>query len=187
MVYGRRVTLTVEVSGNLLPPNVFRVTSDVVALRTFTARVSGDEFQTPIELDYELSGDRFVWTAIRGQALDAAMVRRISAPRISEALLGDALERFLFPVNRKKGTTWSVQLLQKADADPATFTAEGPLPDVLKVVALIYRLAYLTGQHPTRAVQRRLQLPRSTAGRWIAQARERSLLRESRGERKAGG
>jgi integrase len=52
----------------------------------------------------------------------------------------------------------------------------GPSDADLRAVADVYQLAYVTGGAPTKTVMERLGLPRSTAGRWIALARERGLL-----------
>jgi hypothetical protein len=52
----------------------------------------------------------------------------------------------------------------------------GPSDEDLRTVAALYQVAYATGQAPTRLVMNRLELPRSTASRWIALARERGLL-----------
>jgi hypothetical protein len=62
----------------------------------------------------------------------------------------------------------------------------GPSERDLQVVADVYHVAYATGQAPTRAVMERLDLPRSTAGRWVKMARERGLLGPAT-PRKAGG
>lgn len=58
--------------------------------------------------------------------------------------------------------------------------------ETLKIVARTYRVAYLIGDSPTKKVEELLELPRSTAGRWVAAARERGYLSESRGAGKAG-
>jgi hypothetical protein len=52
----------------------------------------------------------------------------------------------------------------------------GPSDADLRAVADVYQLAYLTGAAPTKTVMQRLDLPRSTASRWIRMARERGLL-----------
>lgn len=57
----------------------------------------------------------------------------------------------------------------------------------LRIVARIYRVAYMLGDPPTRQIERLLLVPRSTAGRWVAAARQREFLSESRGPGKAGG
>jgi hypothetical protein len=62
---------------------------------------------------------------------------------------------------------------------------QGPTDETLKGVALLYRFAYACGLPPTKAVTDELKLPRSTASRWIALAREHGYLGTTR-ERKAG-
>jgi hypothetical protein len=52
----------------------------------------------------------------------------------------------------------------------------GPTDRDLQTVADIYQAAYVTGNPPTKTVMSRLELPRSTASRWIRMARERGLL-----------
>lgn len=50
-------------------------------------------------------------------------------------------------------------------------------------VAARYRLALLLGDSPTQAVANSLDVPRSTAGRWVTRTRDRGLLtvRDPRG------
>jgi hypothetical protein len=62
----------------------------------------------------------------------------------------------------------------------------GPAEQDLRAVAIVYQIAYATGAPPTKTVIQRLGLPRSTASRWIALARERGLLGPAT-PRKAGG
>jgi hypothetical protein len=62
----------------------------------------------------------------------------------------------------------------------------GPSDEDLRTVAALYQVAYATGQAPTRLVMNRLELPRSTASRWVRLARERGLLGPAT-PRKAGG
>ncbi|MFZ0877815.1 MAG: hypothetical protein WAN20_25385 [Pseudonocardiaceae bacterium] len=57
----------------------------------------------------------------------------------------------------------------------------------IEIVAHTYRLALLMGNTPTKMVEEWLEVPRSTAGRWIATARERGLLSKAEGRGKAGG
>jgi len=59
--------------------------------------------------------------------------------------------------------------------------------ETMRIVARAYRVAYLIGQPPTKTVERLFDLPRSTAGRWVAAAREHGYLSASRGPGKAGG
>jgi len=58
--------------------------------------------------------------------------------------------------------------------------------DDLKETARIYREAMTIGRNPTEAVQRELHLSRSTAGRWVMQARRRGFLGPAPAGRVAG-
>lgn len=63
----------------------------------------------------------------------------------------------------------------------------GPLRDVeLRDVAAVYRTAHAAGDPPTKAVAARFGVARSTAGRWIAEARRRGHLGEAPRPRMAG-
>jgi hypothetical protein len=62
----------------------------------------------------------------------------------------------------------------------------GPSDEDLRTVAALYQVAYATGQAPTKLVMNRLDLPRSTASRWVRMARDRGLLGPAT-PRKAGG
>jgi hypothetical protein len=70
---------------------------------------------------------------------------------------------------------------------PDGITAGGPTDRALQWVAHVYRYGYAVSFNPTKAVQETLKLPRSTAGRWIAAAREAGYLGPSEGMGKAGG
>ena len=58
----------------------------------------------------------------------------------------------------------------------------GPRPNVLDFVAYVYRDALLTGAPPTKTIQDRLGVPRSTVGRWVALARQAGYLGEAQGQ-----
>jgi hypothetical protein len=52
--------------------------------------------------------------------------------------------------------------------------------DTLRQVAHIYRTAHAQGAPPTRAVMQQMHVSRTTAGRWVARARQRGYLRPAR-------
>jgi hypothetical protein len=52
----------------------------------------------------------------------------------------------------------------------------GPVDETLQWVARAYQMAVILGDAPLRAVEKSLDVPRSTAGRWVALARERGYL-----------
>jgi hypothetical protein len=95
------------------------------------------------------------------------------------------------------------QVVQRTSYDPETGTStlvpagvtvedveyvrEHGLTDrTLRIVAHTYRLALITSQPPTKAVEEWLDLARSTAGRWVAAARESGYLGKAEGAGKAG-
>jgi hypothetical protein len=65
--------------------------------------------------------------------------------------------------------------------------AGGPTDRALRWIAHLYRYGYAVSYNPTKAVQELLTIPRSTAGRWIAAAREAGYLGPSEAIGKAGG
>jgi hypothetical protein len=72
--------------------------------------------------------------------------------------------------------------------DQVQYVRDHGLTDkTIEIVAHTYRLALLMGNTPTKMVEEWLEVPRSTAGRWIATARERGLLGKAEGRGKAGG
>ena len=70
---------------------------------------------------------------------------------------------------------------------PEGLSEEGPTDRVLLWVAHLYRLGLAIDYNPTKAVEENLKVPRSTAGRWIARARERGYLEPAEGQGRAGG
>ena len=82
-------------------------------------------------------------------------------------------------------TEWSPRILTPETA--LRLRENGPTTETLDWVAYLYRLGLLMGEPPTKAVEVRLGIPRSTAGRWVAAARDRGPLGPSEGSGKAGG
>lgn len=63
----------------------------------------------------------------------------------------------------------------------------GPTAATLEWVAYLYRLATVLGEPPLRSVETTFEIPRSTAGGWVAQARKRGFLGPAEGPGKAAG
>jgi hypothetical protein len=70
---------------------------------------------------------------------------------------------------------------------PDDIAERGPTDRALRWTAHVYRYGYAVSYNATKAVQEMLRIPRSTAGRWIAAAREAGYLGPSEGMGKAGG
>ncbi|MCI2422759.1 hypothetical protein MOQ72_35570 [Saccharopolyspora sp. K220] len=75
-------------------------------------------------------------------------------------------------------------LLRAEDRD--RMKEAGPVTETLRWVSVIYRAALATGDAPTKAVQESFDVPRYTADRWVAKAREREFLGPAEGPGKAG-
>ncbi len=97
---------------------------------------------------------------VTSEGLHAIPVRR---------LIRNGVYRFLMDVN----ASGARELLQR---DPAELRAAGPTEESLRVVAYVYRLAYLASDPPVVAVAQHFGLPRSTAGRWVQRARAGGFL-----------
>jgi len=85
----------------------------------------------------------------------------------------------------RRTSSWKLTPLGPIALSERAQAGGGPSDADLRAVADIYQLAYLTGA-PTKTVMQRLDLPRSTASRWIRIARDRGLLGPAT-PRKAGG
>lgn len=92
----------------------------------------------------------------------------------------------LLTVNRG-GSSTSFSPFELTNETVERLRALGPVRESLEWVARLYRLALVLGDPPTRTVEASFGLPRSTAGRWVALAREQGLLGAAEGPGKAGG
>lgn len=70
---------------------------------------------------------------------------------------------------------------------PDDVAEQGSTDRALRWTAHFYCYGYAVSHNPTKGVEEMLKLPRSTAGRWIAAAREAGYLGSSEGMGKAGG
>jgi hypothetical protein len=77
--------------------------------------------------------------------------------------------------------------VELSEQGAAQLRLEGPTDRALKFVANLYRLAVVLEEPPTQSVAEALGLPRSTAGRWVARARDGGFLGAAEGPGKAGG
>lgn len=66
--------------------------------------------------------------------------------------------------------------VELSDEDVARIRAQGPTDESLAVVARFYNLAGVLGLPPAKQVELNLDLPRTTASKWVRRAREKGLL-----------
>ncbi len=138
-----------------------------------TITVTGEPFD--LVLAVELQGGRFVCRDLRvtqvdgGPPVTGEALRRIPVSEVIRTALEDTIVR---------GEQIGPELWEAAPmgAPRRDIARHGPTDEALKHVAAIYRFTHALGESPTKGVQERLGLPRSTAARWVALARERGYL-----------
>lgn len=144
------------------------------------------EWLYDVQLDVRFEHGRFIVTDLH--------VTRVDEPVTSEGLRRVPIRRFIASSAEQVLHTRTVT--QSGGPDTAVHTvAPARLPadlarvrlsaEALGQAAVVYRIAHAVGLPPTQTVSQRFKLPRSTAGRWITEARRRGLLGPAE-ERKAG-
>ena len=141
-----------------------------------------------VELAVEVVAGRFMATSVLvrqregGPPVTSEGIRSIPVARLTKL----AVAAHVMQVEEKDGvTTWTP--MRMTDETAKRFRGEGPTDEALGWVARLYRLALLLGDPPVTAVEHGLGLPRSTAGRWVALARQRGFLGQAEGPGKAAG
>jgi hypothetical protein len=147
----------------------------LLAPRRITATATGHDPDYDLELEIELEGGRYVLKTMtcrarKGRAITSEGVTDLAVKQIVRIVVGRTLQ---------------IPLLSPGRAANQAGRAEGPTDGALIHVATVYRMAHLMGLPPTESVARDLDLPRSTAGRWVSMARSRGFLGPAE-PRKAG-
>ena len=182
-----RACRLVKVTVNASLRTVF-VAPGISAPSRFAVEVTEQE-PYDVALMVEVVGGRFVCTSFtaspgaEGEPITTEGLRRI--PVATLVRLGAQQVAMQFEQHgegdtaytRHESTSWT---------DTKRLVAAGPTDETLRFVAFQYRFAYAVGEGPTKAVQERLGLPRSTAGRWVDMARKRGYLGAAEGPGKAG-
>lgn len=129
-------------------------------------------------------------------AQDVRVSRRPDGPPVTSevirsvpvAELTKRAARHVFGLEELPSGAWQMTpILSISESDAARFREAGPTKWTLENVADVYRMALLVGEAPTKAVATTFGIPRSTAGRWVAAAREQRFLGDAEGAGKAGG
>lgn len=147
----------------------------ILAPRRITATASGHDPDYDLELEIELERGRYVLRTMtcrarRGRTITSEGVNDIPVPQIVRRIVGRVL---------------AIPFLSPGRAAYPSLGGQGPTDEALKRVAAVYRMAHLIGLPPTESVAQDLELPRSTAGRWVSMARQREFLGKAE-PRKAG-
>lgn len=116
-------------------------------------------------------------------AQEVRVTRRPDGPPVtSEALRTVAVAAFVRhsiqassdPAWKPSSTRVAFGLMDVAHRD--RMREAGPTTETLEWVARVYSCALAAGDKPAKAVQDAFEVPRYTAGRWVASARKRGFL-----------
>ena len=100
-------------------------------------------------------------------------------------ILADQARGWVFADHGGEGS--GADLSQLSEEDYEAMRADGPTPRTLDAVAATYRLALVVDGKPTLTIEQTFGVPKPTAGRWVALARQRGHLGPAEGPGKAGG
>jgi len=181
-VDGVNISTTATASGL---KNAVQVAPGLAMPRLVTVRVE-DCNGYDVEVDVAPQGGRLA-------AVEARVSQRSGGP----AVTGEGLRSVPVAALTKHAARHVLTYQEKdgyTEMSPRVLTPEmledirdaGPTRKTLEWVAYLYRVAVLMGEPPTRTVETTLQLPRSTAGRWVSLARQEGHLRPAEGPGKAG-
>jgi len=136
-----------------------------------------DDFGGRVQAEVELTDARYRITGLRieGHAVTAALLREIPVQGLLRGAVVMAVDRTT-PIPTPSGVYG--RAYHEFSIDPEVAKA-GPTPEALQAVALVYRVAYAVGDHPTKAVAEALELAGSTAARWVMKARAAGYLGET--------
>lgn len=140
-----------------------------------------------VEIDVVPQEGRLVAREVRvrqrsgGPVVTTQALRAVPVAHLARRARDAALTR----VTASRSSSWAVRAPVGESGEWRTHT--GPTDAVLTELAEVYRRALAAGDPPKRAVVEALRVPTSTAGRWIALARDRGVLGPSEGRGRAGG
>ena len=175
---GRETTGEIEIVPGITGPEL--ITYDKPHFALPTPKGSVEYFSMAIRFDPERW--RYVCTELRAREITTELLRYVKiADWVGMALLmpdfeGRAIHELPNPDGREP---WGLAAPEGA--------SKRPNERALMWVQHLYRYGLAVSYKPTRAVEEGLKLPRSTASRWIAMAREAGYLGPSEGPGKAGG
>ena len=151
--------------------------------RRITAQVRDGDVRVQVEIAYAKDEGRYVVQAVRGANLTSEVLHSLRSPEIVRETVLGVLVKERFRTDPLVGSilagVWGLLRGEPVSLDEVADNKKLPF------VATVYRFAYIVGQRPTATVAKAFDLPRSTAGRLIRQARDQGLLGPTT-ERKAG-
>jgi hypothetical protein len=144
--------------------------------RRFTETIDARNLPYIVEIEVEFEDDRLVPISVsarrkpRGQPISSDGLRRLPV----KGLVRQMALMNLMKVDETSPATYRIS--PDALRGLEGIATGGPTDEALEYVALVYRIAFAANDNPVQAVMDIFQLPRSTASRWVGQARERGFL-----------
>lgn len=124
----------------------------------------------------QVAGCEVRMTAVYSPAAGRYIVRRIEVESPGPEITGGRLRAVPVAAVLREVVTAALRQHAPPHRPAMDRPAGGPTDETLRWVASVYQLAVLLGDAPTQAVAEQLDIPRSTAGRWVTRARDRGLL-----------
>ncbi|MGO1384268.1 MAG: hypothetical protein ACTHU1_05650 [Arachnia sp.] len=137
---------------------------------------------TRIDLDIDLVGDVLGVVAVTVTASDDHEVTGTTLRAVAvNSLMRHAVAGAMLPMEQQGGFAKIAHLAEReswgfSDEDRARFRSLGPVAETLKAVADVYEFGKITGRPPAREVEIQLDLPRTTASKWVRRARDEGYL-----------
>ena len=174
---GRKLTGEIEIMPGIVGPEL--ITYDEPHFALPTPKGSIEYFSIGIRFDPQKW--RYVCTELRAREITAELLRH--------AKIADWVGMALQPGFEGRAIR---ELPNPDDREPWGLTApdgasKRPNERGLAWVAHLYRYGRAVSYKPTKAVEEGMKLPRSTASRWIAMARDMGYLGPSEGPGRAAG
>jgi hypothetical protein len=179
---GREMTGEIEIVPGIVGPEL--ITDDKPHFALPTPKGAVEYFSISIRFDREWW--RYVCSELRAREISTELLRHVKIadwvgmelllPTFDGHFVGPAIRKLPNPDGREP---WGLTAPEGA--------SKRPNEHALAWVSHLYRYGLAVSYTPTKAVEEGLKLPRSTASRWIAMARQEGLLGPSEGPGRAGG
>jgi hypothetical protein len=137
-----------------------------IAVQTFTTQARGRALRYHVDLELEFRNGRYEVTALIAR-------RKKGGPEVTgEGLRQLPVKAIVREATRKLPPAAFVLAISRPSRDLFRRVND----EALGIVSVVYRAALEEAKPPTQTLADYLGMPRSTAARWIARARERGFL-----------
>jgi hypothetical protein len=182
----------ITTNANLRPSALVRVGDDLVMPERVTVIAYDMDNGPDVEIEVIPERGRLVAEEIRlrrgkdGAPITTESIRLVQVAHLVQWAAQHVLRLEKLPTEDDSSSATSMVPAGVTDADVEYVREHGLTDRTLQIVAHAYRMGMLMGHSPTKRVEEWLEQPRSTVGRWIAEARKRGYLGASEGPGRSG-